>query len=115
MNERVRRLIHQAVVGGLASESDGVAFGLSAIAPAIEHGQDNWFGSFDHHVSRVLQQFLPCRGHTSQKMDSSFVLSRYDEGFVKLSKSAEVAQLTGKIRRCGNDFAFTGYVNTGTI
>jgi hypothetical protein len=48
-------------------------------------------------------------------MDSSFVLGRYDEGFVKLSKSAEVAQLTGKIRGCGNDFAFTGYVNTGTI
>ncbi len=45
LNQGVGILAQKAVVGGLASERDGVGFGLGAIAPAVEDDEDEWFGT----------------------------------------------------------------------
>ena len=48
VNQRVGKILQQAVVIGFAGEGDGVALGFGAIAPAVEDGQHDWFGSFAH-------------------------------------------------------------------
>ena len=48
MNQRIGKIFQQAIVIGLAREGDGVAFGFGAVSPAVENGQDDWFGSFGH-------------------------------------------------------------------
>ncbi len=48
VNQRVGKILQQPVVVGLAGEGDGVAFCFGAIAPAVEDGQHDWFGSFAH-------------------------------------------------------------------
>src|SRR5262249_6823517 len=45
-DQRVRKIVDQMVVGGLAGKRDGVAFGFGAVPPAVEHRQYNWFRSF---------------------------------------------------------------------
>jgi hypothetical protein len=44
----VGEIFEEGVVGGFAGESDGVALGFGAVAPAVEHGEDDGFGSFGH-------------------------------------------------------------------
>src|SRR5260370_31603562 len=43
MDERVGIFAQQAVIGGLARERDGIGFGLSAVSPAVEDDEDEWF------------------------------------------------------------------------
>ena len=43
MNERVGILPQQAVIGGLAGESDGVGFGFGSVSPAVENGKNERF------------------------------------------------------------------------
>ena len=47
-NQGVGKIPEDAVVVGLARESDRVAVGFGPIAPAIENGKDNGFWAFDH-------------------------------------------------------------------
>jgi len=47
-NQGVGKIPEDAVVVGLARESDRVAIGFGPIAPAIENGKDNGFWAFDH-------------------------------------------------------------------
>ena len=46
VNQRVGKFLQQAVVVRLAREGDGVAFGFGAVAPAVEDGEDDRFGTF---------------------------------------------------------------------
>ena len=39
MNERIGIFAQQAVIGGLASESDGVGLGFGAVAPSVENDE----------------------------------------------------------------------------
>ena len=43
MNERVRILPQQAIVGRFAGESDGVGFGFGSVSPAVENGKNERF------------------------------------------------------------------------
>ena len=43
MNQRVGIFPQQAVVGGLARESDGVGFGFGSVAPSVENDKNKWF------------------------------------------------------------------------
>ena len=52
---RVRKILDERVVGGLAGESDRVALGFGAVAPAVEHGEYDWFWSFCHGKSGYKQ------------------------------------------------------------
>src|SRR5579863_270688 len=45
VNQRVGILAQQAVVSGLACQSDGVGLGFGAVSPAVENDQDEGFGS----------------------------------------------------------------------
>src|SRR5215813_9528075 len=47
-DESVGKFAEQLIVSWFASERDSVAFGFRAVAPAVEHGQYNWFRSFCH-------------------------------------------------------------------
>ena len=51
VDQRVGKFGEQPVVIGLAREGDGVAFGFGAIAPAVEHGQDDRFRTLGCHIS----------------------------------------------------------------
>ena len=46
VDQRVGKFLEQAVVIWFAREGDGVAFGFGAIAPAVEHGENDGFRSF---------------------------------------------------------------------
>ena len=46
MDQCVGKFFQQAVVIRFAREGDGVALGFGAVAPAIEHGENNWFRAF---------------------------------------------------------------------
>ena len=48
LDQRVGKILQQAVVIRFAREGNGVALGFGAIAPAVEHGQYNRFRSFWH-------------------------------------------------------------------
>jgi len=48
LDQRVGKILQQAVVVRFAREGDGVALGFGAVAPAIEDGQHNRFRSFWH-------------------------------------------------------------------
>ena len=54
VNQRVGKIRQQAVVIRLARESDGVALGFGAVAPAVEHGEHDRFRSFGHVSDRRL-------------------------------------------------------------
>ena len=58
VDQRVGKFGEQAVVIGLAREGDGVAFGFGAVAPAVEYGEDDWFGMPGHWLCGVLAD--PC-------------------------------------------------------
>src|SRR5260370_37544414 len=45
MNERVGILPQQAVVGRLTGKSNGVGFGFGSVSPAVENGENKWFGT----------------------------------------------------------------------
>jgi len=48
VDQRVGKILEQAVIIGFASESNRISLGLSAVAPTIEHSQHNRFRSFGH-------------------------------------------------------------------
>ena len=48
VNERVREVLQQTVIVGLARQGDGVAFRFGAESPAVENGEYDWLGSFCH-------------------------------------------------------------------
>src|SRR6202030_3702981 len=48
VDQRIGKFLSQCVVRGLARQGDGVAFGFRAEAPAIKHGEYDWFRSFGH-------------------------------------------------------------------
>src|SRR6202046_925281 len=48
LDERIGKVLQDAVVVGLARESDGIAFGFGAVAPAVEDGEDDRFWALGH-------------------------------------------------------------------
>jgi hypothetical protein len=48
LDQRVGEIFDDAIVVGLARESDGVAAGFGAIAPAVKDGEDDGFWAFGH-------------------------------------------------------------------
>src|SRR5580692_11882207 len=55
VNQSVGILAEKAVVGGLASQRDGIGFGFSAVSPSIENDEDEWFGT-GHRLSAFSYQ-----------------------------------------------------------
>src|SRR5678816_4149180 len=45
LNQGVGIFAQQAIVVGLAGQSDGVGFALGAVAPTVENDQHKWFGT----------------------------------------------------------------------
>src|SRR5579872_114170 len=48
VDQNIGEFLEQRVVIWLAREGDCVALRLRRVAPAVEHGQHNWFWSFRH-------------------------------------------------------------------
>ena len=48
VDQRVGKILEQAVVIGFAREGDGVAFGFGAVAPAVKNGEDDGSRAFRH-------------------------------------------------------------------
>jgi len=48
VNQGIREFLEQAVVIGFAGKRDGVALRLSAVAPAVEDGENDGFGALGH-------------------------------------------------------------------
>src|SRR5271154_530139 len=46
VDERVGKFLEEAIVIWFAREGDGVAGGFGAVAPAVEHGEDDGFWAF---------------------------------------------------------------------
>ncbi len=53
LDQRVGKILEQAVVIRLPREGNRVALGFGAVAPAVEHGQNNRFRSFWHRSLRI--------------------------------------------------------------
>ena len=51
VNQGVRKILQQAVVIRLARKSDGVALRPGMVAPAVEHGEHDWYRSVGHGFS----------------------------------------------------------------
>ena len=47
-HQSIGKFIQQRIVGRLTRQSDRVAFGLGAVAPTIEHGEDDRLRSAEH-------------------------------------------------------------------
>ena len=56
VNRCVGEIFDEGVVGRFAGESDGVALGFGAVAPAVEDSEYDWFWSFCHRKSGYKQQ-----------------------------------------------------------
>src|SRR5947208_1905128 len=63
VNHGAGKIFQKLVIGGLACEGDGVAFGVGAIAPAIQHRQYDRFWSLGHISSGYMERsILATRG-----------------------------------------------------
>ena len=57
LDQRVGKILEQAVVIRFAREGDGVALGFGAVAPSVENGQYNRFRSFWHRLLEFAVYF----------------------------------------------------------
>src|SRR5271163_135086 len=74
LNQRVGKFFQQFIVGGFARQGDGVALRFRTVAPAIQHGQYDWFWSFTHDPPKENYIAANSRSTASRRSTSSAVL-----------------------------------------